>query len=234
MRRILFSAVLIFTLAAHGQDAKAPTVIRGHHIGESYREYLAASQSHEISDCDWFLADPQTVKVLQKITKKTGHNFESMTSYDEIGLEGNVTLPSGDQWPMGFWLDKCREIRARLDTPANFKAISKSGQWDFLAGKLVQMKFDFGAKDYFGKVTGPDASFDDVVSDFTAKFGEPERGVETLQNGFGAVFTFKTAKWKLSDVYIAAEEKRPEVIGLAQTPSTVVKVVDRATVDKQE
>jgi hypothetical protein len=35
-------------------------------------------------------------------------------------------------------------------------------------------------------------------------------------------------------VYITTEEKRPEVIGLAQTPSTVLVVMNRAVVDKQE
>lgn len=209
------------------QVASAQTVIRANHLGESFQDYLVNSGlERDVADCANFLTSLPSMPSVAKFLRR--HHKSNLDSIDAVQWTELLSATDYDVFK------HCNALGEHI-RESDFVEATPGAEWTFKAGKLTAIQLNFGAHDTAGDLIGPDVSFDEVVSDFTHKFGSPQPGTEIWQNGFGAVFTFRTAMWDRSDAYIVAKETRQEAtLWAARTPTTIVTIIDRSVADAME
>ena len=217
----------VIALVISVQVACAQTVIRGNHLGENFQDFLVNSGlERDVADCANFLTSLPAMPSVAKFLRR--HHKSNLDSIDAVQWTELLSDTDYDVFK------HCNELGAHI-RESDFVEATPGGEWTFAAGKLTVIQLNFGARDTAGELIGPDVSFNEVVSDFTHKFGSPQLGTESWQNGFGAVFTFRTEMWYRSDAYIVAKEARQEAtLWAAKTPTTIVTIVDRSLADAME
>jgi hypothetical protein len=132
--------------------------------------------------CSTYLHDPKVKKAIEKAKKNGGDDPSS------LGATMNV--------------EGCNNIRAALagqdvEVEVRFASEFGSGSTQFVAGRLASVRF---------VVKAP---FNDVVEDMIAKLNaNPQLGVETLQNGVGAIVNQRWATWTLPNFLVKVSESQ--------------------------
>ena len=157
-----------------------------HRIGESAQEFFSIAKMAEKNGmlsadyCRSYLNDPKVKKAIEKAKKKGGDDPSLLVA--TMNVEG------------------CNNIGAALagqdvEIEVRFAAEFGSGRAQFVAGHLASVKF---------VVKAP---FNDVVEDMIAKLNaDPQLGVETLQNGIGAIVNLHRAMWTLPNFLVKVSE----------------------------
>jgi hypothetical protein len=118
---------------------------------------------------------------------------------------------------------------ARIETNAG--RAMPYGKATFDGGVLVKLTFPIGYDPLVPIRSQELISFEQVVADLQAKFGQPTTTDElTTQNGFGATFRHRRCVWDLSAAHVEALES-DATIGKMVTTVTLQAQTDRA---KQE
>ena len=194
-------------------QAVSPIEIKGHHIGETIQEFMAAQRiPNRLRDCSALLSE----------RKKPNDKKIRAINQSEHGLR--------------FDSDECLKIADGLTGHVvEFQPWFSDYAWahmTFADNKLVQISLLFPETrrpGSFAGMNGPLLSFGEVLHDLTIKFGPPDTtGERQMQNGFGAVFTFPVANWSKTDVTICATQDRNE----NYTNLTSVIILERAYADR--
>jgi hypothetical protein len=194
LKRFLTLSLAVVGTAAFLQ-AQQPTseptrntqpTFKEHRIGESAQEFFSiarvADKNGMLSTdyCHSYLNDPKAKKAIEKARKKSSDDPSSVVA--TMIVEG------------------CSNIQAALagqdvEVDVRFAAEFGSGRARFVAGHLASVKF---------VVKVP---FNDVVEDMTAKLNaNPQLGVDTLQNGVGAIVNQHRAIWTLPNFLVKVSE----------------------------
>jgi hypothetical protein len=195
LRRFLTLFVVVLGAAAAFLQAQQPNseptrntqpTFKEHRIGESAQEFFSIAKMAERSGmlstdyCRSYLNDPKVKKAIEKAKKKGGDDPSFLVAM--MNVEG------------------CNNIRAALagqdvEVELRFAAEFGSGRARFVAGHLASVRFIVKAP------------FNDVVEDMTAKLNaNPQLGVETLQNGVGAIVNQPRAMWTLPNFLVRVSE----------------------------
>lgn len=157
----------------------SPTIIKGHHMGETIIEFLKTENATDkLGECRDLLSDPKLNKRIQKDPILQVNSDECMT------LANALQTGSGN---LGARVLK-------MQTP---------GSATFDQGKLVGLELDFW------NLPGRQSSysFDAILKDFITKIGAPGKSwSDEYQNGFGAKFTYRRASWTTGDAIVLLTE----------------------------
>ncbi len=158
---------LMLLLLSSAVVAQTNFSIKGHVLGESLADLFSAAGTNGLSDCQEYV--------------RNHHSKEGL-------------LINGKQMTVNSEIKRCAQIKdAAEGRRAKFFVRQIGGDVQFDGGKLTAMFITFANNlvPEFQQI-----SYAKIFEDATAKSGDPtESGTTTWQNGFGATFYPRYAKW---------------------------------------
>jgi hypothetical protein len=189
---ILGLVVLLAASAGTARAQQSPPTIKGVSLGEFVSDYIAKTPGGAEQ-----LQNCRTAQVDPKAAKKLKLDLAVCESFIAAVDRGS---------------------RVQFGRPGDFMKIT------FDQGRVVKIEYtiDFSvALKYGAKLEKQPPTYEQVIADLTAKFGQPfGQNVIELQNGFGARFEHRNTIWKTADAVVTALELDANI----QNPITAITV----------
>ena len=205
--------IVLAALAAGGLgQASAQTVVKGHHLGETADEFLAAEPAIKahLAQCDEYKhkvtpaevdgkTDMQVLVLATKTAMMSGlPSKPDRSQLRSMAAEGKI-IDFNEEYNNGDVLECVRQVAALENRHAAWFHQSNSDwskYWTFADGQLVGMRLEL-----------PAATFPQLVADLAKRVGaNPTETHPSYQNAMGATWVDNEAIWLTGELFADLHE----------------------------